>query len=86
MGKPEYIDEFHALSSPRICARSWRELGFRTVNEMIGRSDRLEMRKAVEHWKARGLDFSKILYQPDVPEDVGRYHQIEQFHGLDLLT
>jgi glutamate synthase domain-containing protein 3 len=40
------------------------------------------MRKAVDHWKARGLDFSKILYQPDVGDDVGRYCQIAQDHGL----
>ncbi|RME83321.1 MAG: glutamate synthase large subunit [Caldilineae bacterium] len=82
MGKPEYVMNFM-----RFIAQDLREimaqLGFRTVNEMIGRSDRLEMRRAVEHWKARGLDFSKILYQPDVPPSVGRYRQIEQFHGLD---
>jgi glutamate synthase (ferredoxin) len=58
-------------------------LGFRTVNEMVGNSDRLEMRKAVDHWKAKGLDYSKILYQPDVAPDVGRYCQIPQDHGLD---
>jgi glutamate synthase (ferredoxin) len=50
---------------------------------MIGRTDRLEARKAVEHWKARGLDFSRILYQPPVGPEVGRYCQIPQDHGLD---
>ena len=45
------------------------QLGFRTIEEMVGRVDRLEARKAVDHWKAKGLDFSKILYQPDVDED-----------------
>jgi glutamate synthase domain-containing protein 2/glutamate synthase domain-containing protein 3 len=83
MGKPEYLMNFM-----RFIAQDLREvmaeLGFRTINEMIGRSDRLEMRKAIEHWKARGLDFSKILYQPEAPREVGRYHQIEQFHGLDF--
>jgi glutamate synthase domain-containing protein 3 len=58
-------------------------LGFRTVNEMIGRTDRLEPKKAVDHWKAKGLDFSKILYQPQAPGTVGRYCQIKQDHGLD---
>jgi glutamate synthase (ferredoxin) len=43
----------------------------------------LEARQAVEHWKARGLDFSKILYQPDAGPEVGRYCQIPQDHGLD---
>ncbi|HJZ05593.1 MAG TPA: glutamate synthase subunit alpha, partial [Patescibacteria group bacterium] len=59
------------------------KLGFRTVNEMVGRTDKLEMMKAIDHWKAKGLDFSKILYQPDASPDVGRYCQIPQDHGLD---
>jgi glutamate synthase (ferredoxin) len=59
------------------------ELGFRSINEMVGRTDRLEAKKAVEHWKSRGLDFSNILYQPDAPAEVGRYCQIPQDHGLD---
>jgi glutamate synthase (ferredoxin) len=59
------------------------QLGFRTINEMVGRTDRLEARKAVEHWKAKGLDFSRILYQPEVGPGVGRYAQIPQDHGLD---
>jgi glutamate synthase (ferredoxin) len=50
---------------------------------MIGRSDRLEVRRAVEHWKARGLDYAAILYQPQVAPDVGRYCQIPQNHGLE---
>ena len=59
------------------------QLGFRTINEMVGRVDKLEPRQAVEHWKARGLDFSKLLHQPEVPPGVGRYCQIPQDHGLD---
>jgi glutamate synthase (ferredoxin) len=59
------------------------ELGFRTVNEMVGRADRLEVRHAVEHWKARGLDYAAILYQPNVGPEVGRYCQIPQNHGLE---
>src|SRR6266516_3529869 len=59
------------------------QLGFRQMNKMIGRVDRLEVKKAVEHWKASGLDFSKILHQPEVPTDVGRFCQIAQDHGLD---
>jgi hypothetical protein len=59
------------------------KLGFRTFNEMIGRVDRIEPRQAIDHWKAKGIDFSNILYTPDVPSDVGRYCQMEQDHGLD---
>ncbi len=80
-------DPEHVVNFMRFIAQEMRELmaelGFRTINEMIGRTDRLEPRKAIDHWKARGLDFSDILYQPDVPSDVGRYCQIPQDHGLD---
>jgi len=58
-------------------------LGFRTLNEMVGRTDVLEAQQAVEHWKAKGLDFSNILYQPEVGADVGRYCQMAQDHGLE---
>ena len=81
-GKPE-----HVINFMHFIAQEMRELmaklGFRTVDEMIGRTDRLEMRAAVDHYKARGLDFSRILYQPDVPSEVGRYCQIPQDHGLE---
>jgi glutamate synthase (ferredoxin) len=77
----------HVVNYMNFVAQEIRELmaqlGFRTIDEMIGRVDKLEPRKAVEHWKAKGVDFSNILYQPDVPEEVGRYCQIEQDHGLD---
>ncbi|MGB0343984.1 MAG: glutamate synthase-related protein, partial [Coraliomargarita sp.] len=58
------------------------QLGFRTVNEMVGQVDRLEMRHAIEHWKARGLDYSKILYKPEVGPEVGSYCQMKQDHLL----
>ena len=81
-GKPEHVVNFM-----RFIAQDMREimaeLGFRTVEEMVGRVDRLRMRKAVDHWKAKGFDFSHILYQPDVGEEVGRFRQIEQDHGLE---
>ena len=59
------------------------KLGFRTINEMVGRVDKLEMRHAIEHWKAKGLDYSKILYRPDVGPEVGTYCQMKQDHLLD---
>jgi glutamate synthase (NADPH) large chain len=81
-GKPEHVVNFM-----RFIAEDLREimaqLGFRTVEEMIGHTDRLEAKKAVEHWKAKGLDFSNILYQPDVGAEVGRFCQQKQDHGLD---
>jgi glutamate synthase (ferredoxin) len=81
-GKPEHVVNFM-----RFIATEMREimaqLGFRTIQEMIGRVDRLEARKAVGHWKARGLDFSNLLYQPDADASVGRFAQIAQDHGLE---
>ena len=58
------------------------KLGFRTVNEMVGRTDKLDQAKAVEHFKARGLDLSPIFHQPKVEPTVGRYCSIAQDHGL----
>lgn len=58
-------------------------LGFRTIPEMVGRVDRLEMRHAVDHWKARGLDYSKILFRPDVGPEVGTYCSQKQDHLLE---
>jgi glutamate synthase (NADPH) large chain len=58
-------------------------MGFRTVNEMVGRSDRLEVRRAVDHWKARGLDFAGILHQPNISPGVGRFCQSAQEHSLE---
>jgi glutamate synthase (ferredoxin) len=81
-GKPEHVVnfmQFLAEDLRRIMAR----LGFRSVDEMVGRVDRLEPRRAIEHWKARGFDLSNILYQPDVGPEVGRYCQMAQDHGLE---
>ena len=77
----------HVVNFMRFIAAELREimakLGFRTINEMIGRTDKLAPRKAIEHWKAKGLDFTSILHQPDVGPEVGRYRQIDQDHGIE---
>jgi len=81
-GDPEYVVNFM-----RFVAQDMREhmarLGFRTINEMVGRTDKLEVQHAIKHWKAKGLDYSTIVYQPKVSEQVGRYCQIPQNHGLE---
>ncbi len=59
------------------------KLGFRSINEMVGRVDKLEKRAAVDHWKARGLDYSKILYRPEVGPEVGTYCRMKQDHLLE---
>ncbi|MDX2100356.1 MAG: glutamate synthase large subunit, partial [Leptolyngbyaceae cyanobacterium bins.59] len=79
-------DPAHTVNFMRFVAEEARELmaqlGFRSIDEMVGRTDILEPKKAVDHWKAKGIDLSKILYQPQVGPEVGRYCQIPQDHGL----
>jgi glutamate synthase domain-containing protein 2/glutamate synthase domain-containing protein 3 len=81
-GEPEHVVNFMRMIAEEV-REIMAELGFRQMNKMIGRVDRLEVRQAVEHWKAKGLDFTRILHQPEVPTDVGRFCQIAQDHGLD---
>jgi len=80
-------DPQHVVNFMRLIATEMREfmaqLGFRTVNEMIGRTDKLDTKKAIDHFKAKGLDLSPILHRPKVDKGVGRYCQIAQDHGLD---
>ncbi len=59
------------------------QLGFATINEMIGRADRLDVEPAVNHWKAKGIDLSKLLYVPDVDPNLARWNSERQDHGLD---
>jgi glutamate synthase domain-containing protein 2/glutamate synthase domain-containing protein 1/glutamate synthase domain-containing protein 3 len=77
----------HVINYFRFVAQEVREhmarLGFRTMDEMIGRVDRLDVRSAVDHWKARGLDFSRILYQPKMGPGVAIRRVREQDHALD---
>jgi len=81
-GKPEHVVNFMTFIATEL-RELMAQYGFRTIEEMVGRTDRLEPRKAITHWKAKGLDFSKILYQPDVGSEVGRFCSIKQDHGID---
>jgi glutamate synthase (NADPH/NADH) large chain len=81
-GQPEHVVNYFMFVAEEV--REWMaKLGFRTVNEMIGRSDKLDMQQAISHWKAKGLDFSKILYKPTVGPDVAVYNCETQDHGLE---
>ncbi len=81
-GTPENVINFFFYIAEEV--RQWMsKLGFKSMDEMVGRVDKLEMRAAIEHWKARGLDFSSILYNPQVPRRVGRRCTIGQNHGLE---
>ena len=66
-GKPEYLQRFMLFVAEEV-RQIMAELGFRKVEEMVGRSDRLRMQKAISHWKAKGLDYSAIFHQPDTSD------------------
>jgi glutamate synthase (NADPH/NADH) large chain len=81
-GKPEHVVNyffFVAEEARQIMA----QLGIRKFDELIGRADLLDTRKGIEHWKAQGLDFSRVFALPPVPADVPRLHVSTQDHGLD---
>ncbi len=80
-GAPEHAINFFFFIAEQV-RRYMAQLGFRSMDEMVGRVDMLEMRAAVEHWKARGLDFSSILYNPPMPSRVARRCVDAQDHGL----
>ncbi len=80
-------DPAHVVNFMKFIATEMREimakLGFRTVNEMIGRTEKLEFKKVLNHWKTKGLDLTPLLHKPQVGPEVGLYAQIPQDHGLD---
>jgi glutamate synthase (NADPH/NADH) large chain len=80
-GKPEHVVNFFffiAEEARQIMA----QLGIRKFDELIGRADLLDTRKGIAHWKAKGLDFSRIFHQPNAPADVPRRQVEQQDHGL----
>ncbi|MBI4165055.1 MAG: glutamate synthase large subunit [Acidobacteria bacterium] len=81
-GKPEYIIRFFFYLAEELRG-IMAKLGFRKLDEMVGRVDCLKKRETVDHWKAKGIDFSQLLYNPPAPSQVGRRCLISQDHGLD---
>ncbi|WP_337098219.1 glutamate synthase large subunit [Paenibacillus sp. YIM B09110] len=81
-------DPSHVVNYLRFIAEELREimaeLGFRTIQEMVGRVELLETKQLLEHYKAKGIDLSGMLYQPEIPEDAARHCVQEQNHGLEL--
>jgi glutamate synthase (NADPH/NADH) large chain/glutamate synthase (ferredoxin) len=83
-GQPEHIVNyfyFVAEEARQLMAK----LGFRTIDEMIGRVDKLKAQKAIDHWKAKGLDLTPLLTVPDVGPEVPRYCVQKQDHGLACI-
>ncbi|THT99283.1 glutamate synthase subunit alpha [Lampropedia puyangensis] len=81
-GKPEHVVNYFFFVAEEV-RQIMAQLGIRKFDELIGRSDLLDTRKGVDHWKAQGLDFSRLFAQPNVPAEVPRYHVDTQDHGLD---
>ncbi|HVT34154.1 MAG TPA: glutamate synthase-related protein [Nevskiaceae bacterium] len=79
-GKPEYVVNFFFFVAEEV-RQIMAQLGIRKFNDLIGRSDLLDQAKAIAHWKARGLDFSRVFYQPATDEP--RYQVLTQEHGLE---
>jgi glutamate synthase domain-containing protein 3 len=81
-GQPEDAINFFFFVAEQL-REIMAKLGFRTVDEMVGRVDMLEMRGAIDHWKAKGLDFETILYNPPMPSRISRRCIAAQDHGID---
>lgn len=81
-GKPEHVVNFFFFVAEEV-RQIMAQLGIRKFDELVGRADLLDTRKGLSHWKARGLDFSRLFAQPKVPADVPRFHCEEQDHKLD---
>ncbi len=81
-GQPEHVVNYFFFVAEEV-REYMAQLGIRRFDDLIGRSDLLDMKNGIEHWKARGLDFTKVFYNPVMPEDVARYHTESQDHGLD---
>ena len=80
-GKPEDVINFFFFIAEQV--RGYMaQLGFRTFDEMVGRVDMLDVRNAIDHWKARGLDLSMLLYNPPTPSRIARRCVQPQDHGL----
>jgi glutamate synthase (ferredoxin) len=81
-GQPEHVVNFFFMLAEEV-RELMAKLGFRTIDEMVGRVDRLDTRAAIAHWKAKGLDFSTILHKPEVPKNVKTHHESSQDHGIE---
>src|SRR5512140_3056845 len=80
-GQPEHVVNYFFFVAEEA-RELMAQLGIRKFDDLIGRSDLLDMKKGIEHWKARGLDFTRLFAQPNVPAEVPRFHVEEQDHGL----
>jgi glutamate synthase (NADPH) large chain len=81
-GKPEHVVNYFFFVAEEV-RQIMAQLGIRKFDDLIGRADLLDMKRGIEHWKARGLDFTRLFARPHVPADVPRFHCEQQEHGLE---
>ncbi len=81
-GEPEHVINFLTFVAQEA-RELMAKLGFRTFDELIGRSDKLDMHRAIDHWKVHGLDFSRVLFRPDAGLGIATRHCETQDHGLE---
>ncbi len=81
-GQPEHVVNFFFFVAEEV-REYMAQIGIRKFDDLIGRSDLLDVNKGIAHWKSQGLDFSKVFHQPAVPSNVARRHAEEQDHELD---
>jgi glutamate synthase (NADPH/NADH) large chain len=81
-GKPEHVVNYFFFVAEEI-RQLMAKLGFRKFSDMIGRMDKLDMRSAINHWKAKGLDYTRILQKPEAGPDVAIFNSETQDHGLE---
>jgi glutamate synthase (NADPH/NADH) large chain len=81
-GKPEFVENFFLFLAEEV-RELLAELGFRSIEEAIGHAEVLNVVEAVDHWKAKGLDLSPVLYVPELPEGAARRGVVAQDHGLE---
>jgi glutamate synthase (NADPH/NADH) large chain len=81
-GKPEHVVNYFFFVAEEA-RQLMAQLGIRSYDELIGRADLLDKSKAISHWKAQGLDFAAIFYQPKAPAGMSNYHTEFQEHGLE---
>ncbi|WP_131110436.1 glutamate synthase large subunit [Sulfuricystis thermophila] len=81
-GQPEHVVNYFFFVAEEV-RQLMAEMGIRKFDDLIGRADLLDMKKGINHWKARGLDFSRIFYMPAMPAEVARHHCEIQDHGIE---
>jgi len=81
-GKPEFVVNFFEFIAEEV-REILAELGFRSIEEAVGHAELIDATRAVDHWKAQGLDLAPLLYVPELPEGAARHRTTEQDHGLD---